>query len=165
MERLAGRFWNRQEWDEALSLDNVFRHVEAGDLQDGARAILQDLDDLGVLLMFSVFEAVVRDRAWADIKDSLPGPLHPAVSHAVEDLKKDIESGSFGRVTEAFKSLDHDLIEKVNQVRRYRNWVAHGRRGEQRNFVTPEQALERLTEFLNKMSEVAAVPGENPGTS
>jgi hypothetical protein len=121
MQRLGDRFWDRPEWDEALSLDNLFRHVDAGDLRDGDGVILQDLDDLGVLLMFSVFEATVRDRAWADVENSLPARLHPAVSHTIDELRKDIEGGSFGRVTEAFKSLDHDLIEKVNQVRRYRN--------------------------------------------
>jgi hypothetical protein len=109
--------------------------------------------------MFSVFEALVRHRAWVDIKDSLPGPLHHAVSHAIEELRKDIESGSFGKVTEAFKSLDHDLVEEVNQVRRYRNWVAHGRRDEQPHFVTPEAAYERLSEFLKRMNEAGPTSG------
>jgi hypothetical protein len=66
-----------------------------------------------------------------DVEDSLPERLHPAVDHAINELKKDIERGSFWRVTAAFKSLDHDLVEKVDQVRRYRNWVVHGRRGKQ----------------------------------
>jgi hypothetical protein len=165
MERLGERFWDRDEWAEALGLDNVFRDVDADDLRGGARTILEDLDDLGVLLMFSVFEAIVRDRAWIDVMDSLPDTLHPAVEHAINELEKDIKSGSFGRVTEAFKSLDHDLVEKVNQVRRYRNWVAHGRRGQQPNAVTPEEAFKRLTEFLERMSGATGVPTEDPDAS
>jgi hypothetical protein len=153
MRRLGERYWDREEWADLLGHDNRFRHVGARNLREDANTILDDLDDLGVLLMFSVFEAIVRDRAWTDVMNSLPEQLHPAVGHAIDELKKDIESGSFGRVTESFKSLDHDLVEKVNQVRRYRNWVAHGRRDEQPNFVTPEQAFERLTEFLKRMSE------------
>ena len=42
---------------------------------------------------------------------------------------------------------DHDL-EEVNQVRRYRNWVAHGRRAAQPAAVSPKVAFERLTRFL-----------------
>ncbi len=159
MERLGQRFWDRVEWSQVLSHDNRFRDVEARDLREGAGTILSDLDDLAVLLMFSVFEAIVRDRALADVTRSLPEQLHPAVEHAIDELKKDIENGSFGKVTEAFKSLDHDLVEKVNQVRRYRNWVAHGRRTEQPSVVRPEAAYERLSEFLERMGEVGPVSG------
>jgi hypothetical protein len=109
--------------------------------------------------MFSVFEAIVRDRALADVTSSLPEQLHPAVEHAIDELKQDIETGSFGKVTGAFKSLDHDLVEKVNQVRRYRNWVAHGRHNEQPPLVKPEAAYERLAEFLRRISEARLVPG------
>jgi len=39
-------------------------------------------------------------------------------------------------------------IEEVNQVRRYRNWVAHGRRAEPAEYVTPPAAYRRLRAFL-----------------
>jgi hypothetical protein len=98
MKRLGERFWNREDWSEALSRDNRFQSVRAIDLQDRARTISDDLDDLAVLLMFSVFEAIVRDQARIDVEDSLPKRLHPAVDHAIKELKEEIESGSFGRV-------------------------------------------------------------------
>ncbi|MHB1558125.1 MAG: hypothetical protein ACYC61_11735 [Isosphaeraceae bacterium] len=157
--RLGEHFWDREDWAETLAHDNVFRDVDSVDLLDNSRTILEDLDDLGVLLMFSVFEAIVRDQAWTDIVDSLPDELHPAVGFAISELEKDVKGGSFGRVTEAFKSLDHDLIEAVNQVRRYRNWVAHGRRGQRPDAVTPAAAYERLNAFLTRMGEAAAPSG------
>ena len=42
------------------------------------------------------------------------------------------------------------LVEEVNQVRRYRNWVAHGRRDDLRpkDNVEPREAYDRLTRFL-----------------
>jgi hypothetical protein len=160
MERLGQRFWDRDEWKQALARDNRFQDVESRDLREGAQTILSDLDDLAVLLMFSVFEAIVRDRVSADVTRSLPEQLHPAVDHAIDELKKDIETGSFGRVTEAFKSVDPDLVEKVNQVRRYRNWVAHGRRDQQPALVKPEAAYERLTEFLAQIDKFRAASSE-----
>lgn len=160
MDRLGEKFWDREEWAQLLSRDNRFRDVASGHLREDANAILEDLDDLGVLLMFSVFEAIVRDQVLVDVSISLPEQLHPAVEHAIDGLKKDIETGSFGKVTEAFKSLDRDLIEQVNQVRRYRNWVAHGRRESRPPRVSPEVAYERLDAFLTRINGLRERPGE-----
>jgi hypothetical protein len=60
----------------------------------------------------------------------------------------DIEQGSFFNVLEPYKDLDANLVEQVNQVRRYRNWVAHGRRTEQPAAVDPKTAYDRLKQFL-----------------
>ncbi len=46
----------------------------------------------------------------------------------VEDAVGQIEHGSFHWVLEVFKPYGAGLVEEVNQVRKYRNWVAHGRR-------------------------------------
>jgi hypothetical protein len=87
------------------------------------------------------------------------------VEHAVEVLKKDIGGGSFGKVTRALRGIDPNLVEEVNQVRRYRNWVAHGRRGPEPDFVTPQKAYDRLTRFLKRMTEVAIVTAEGSDAS
>ena len=67
---------------------------------------------------------------------------------ALEEAKRDIAEGSFFRVLEPFKDEHADLVELVNQVRRYRNWVAHGRRGQPAASVTPALAHDRLKQFL-----------------
>jgi hypothetical protein len=66
-------------------------------------------------------------------------------------MKESIEHGSFFKVMEPYKDVDADLVEEVNQVRRYRNWVAHGRRTKQTPVVRPEVAYDRLKRFLNKL--------------
>ena len=66
-------------------------------------------------------------------------------------LNEALEHGSFYKVTEAYKSLDPDLSEQVNKVRKYRNWVAHGRRGEPQNAVDPKTAYDRLKRFLDRL--------------
>jgi hypothetical protein len=71
--------------------------------------------------------------------------LRIAASEEIERLR----DGSFFHVLEPFKEPDHDLVEQVNQVRRYRNWVAHGRRGDAPAFVDPPGAYDRLTRFLS----------------
>ena len=156
MARLGRRYWDIDPLAGLLAQDNRFRSVDSSEVDDRARTVLRDLDDLGVLLMFSVFEAIVRERALIDVDASLPAMLHPAVGRAVDDLRKEIRGGSFGRVTDAFRAIGPGLVEEVDQVRRYRNWVAHGRSGEQPSFVDPPRAYDRLSRFLARMSEVAA---------
>ncbi len=130
------------------------RQIQAPEILDGVKVILSDLDDLGVLLLFSVFEATVRERALADVAAELPPLRHPALQHAVRTLNEALEHGSFSKVTEAYKTLDSDLSEQVNQVRKYRNWVAHGRRGAPQNAVDPHTAYARLKRFLDQLGLV-----------
>jgi hypothetical protein len=70
-------------------------------------------------------------------------------------MKADIEHGSFFKVLEPYKKIDADLIEQVNQVRRYRNWVAHGRRGPQPDAVDPRAAWDRLQRCLDRLEQPA----------
>lgn len=128
--------------------------TDRGRADDRADAVLEDLNDLAVLLLFSVFEAAVRDRAGADIDRETALIQHPAVLRAVKDLKDAIENGSFGKVTESYKAMDVDLTAQVNRVRKFRNWVAHGRRGEPENRVDPMSAVNRLRRYLAQLDEV-----------
>jgi hypothetical protein len=64
----------------------------------------------------------------------------------------------FAKVTAAFQKMDDDLTAQVNQVRRFRNWVAHGRRDTPENNVTPEGAFERLGRYLDLLT---ALPPED----
>jgi hypothetical protein len=153
MRKLAEK-WDTPELQTVVSRDNRLRERAAGDLIDRANAILEDLSDLAVLLMFSVFEATVRDRAKSGVDRETASIHHPAVLRAVKDLKDAIENGSFGRVTESYKTMDVDLTEQVNQVRKFRNWVAHGRRGEPENSVVPDTAIDRLRRYLARLAEV-----------
>ena len=50
----------------------------------------------------------------------------------------------------------------VRPVRKFRNWVAHGRRGDAENEVTPEQSRERLKKFLELL---ASWEPETPDTT
>jgi hypothetical protein len=78
------------------------RHVQAPEVLDWVKVILSDLDDLCVLLLFSVFEATVRERALADVAAELPTLRQPALQHAVRALNEALEHGSFGQVWPRF---------------------------------------------------------------
>jgi hypothetical protein len=109
------------------------------------------LDYLAILVLFSVFEAIVRQRIADEIALERQILKHPVLIASAIDAAEGIEVGSFARVLEPYKSPETvNLIEQVNQVRRYRNWVAHGKRdsGKKPETVSPEAARQRLQEFL-----------------
>jgi len=151
MGRLGTRYWTTDALTNMLKKDNHLRSVEVPYLEEMVRRIERDTDDLGVLLMFSVFEAIVRDRARDDITESLRLPLHPLVQDVVGEMSEDLRRGSFGKIMKGFKIVNPGLIEEVNQVRRYPNWVAHGRRSLQPPLVRPKIAFERLSRFLDQL--------------
>ena len=157
MRHLAGKC-DKPEWQAVLDRDNRLRHRSAAELRDMSQTILDDLNDLAVLVLFSVFEATVRARAGADVDREMALITHVAVKQAVKELKEAIASGSFAKVTAAFQKIDNDLTAQVNQVRKFRNWVAHGRRDAPENNVTPEDAFDRLARYLDLLTP--SLPGE-----
>ncbi len=157
------KFWDGFPWDqehdwvEQIARDSVLRQVAANQMEKDAQLVTNELDDLAVLLLFSVFEANVRDLVEMQVRPEVDKLLHPALRSAGEDVLQAITEGSFFRVLEPFKSqVSHYLIETVNQVRRYRNWVAHGRRplkeDEQLASVQPIEAYQRLKRFLEHLA-------------
>jgi hypothetical protein len=153
MRRIAG-LWDDEAIAEVLGRDNRLREVTSGELTDKSTRVMEDRDDLAVLVLFSVFDATVRARTEADVEREIAELRHPAVVSAVKDLKDAIQNGSFSKITTAYKRMDADLTEKVNQVRTFRNWVAHGRRGEPKNNVGPDVAVDRLRNYLARLEEI-----------
>jgi hypothetical protein len=161
MDRMAKRYWS-EEVDqktlrETLHNDNVFRGIDGATIQDLAKRVREDLDDLAVLLLFSVFESSVRGRTLEEMdREMEKPPRHLVLRKAVGDARDTVEHGSFGRVSESYKELDPNLSTLVDQVRHYWNWVAHGRRGPVANNVDPDSALKRLEQFLILLDADAA---------
>jgi hypothetical protein len=153
LARLGEKHWTNLPWDGALGRDDRLNQLTSASILSDAHRVIGDLDDLCVLLLFSVFEATVRNRVLEDTARELPAVSHLAIKRALDTMREGIEHGSFFRVLEPYKDFDADLIEQVNQVRRYRNWVAHGRRTEQPAAVDPTMAYDRLKQFLNYLGE------------
>jgi hypothetical protein len=74
------------------------------------------------------------------------------LKEAADDAVQGVTEGSFyRRVLEPLKKrgrVSADLIIQVDQVREYRNWVAHGRRDAPTDNVTPEMAYDRPSVLL-----------------
>jgi hypothetical protein len=153
MRRLGEKHWDHPSLENAsIWQDDRFKMLEATEIVAETTDSLKPIADLAVVVLFSVFESRVRDYLIEQIEPQAGRITDPILQEAAEDAIQGVKEGSFyRRVLEPLKNqhrVSANLITQVDQVRDYRNWVAHGRRQAPTNNVTPEVAYDRLSEFL-----------------
>jgi hypothetical protein len=140
---------------------------------EGTTTSLKPIDNLAVVVLFSVFESQVRGRLADWMKPEAGALTDPILKQAAADAIQGVEEGSFSRrVLDPLKEQGHvspDLVEQVSQIRKFRNWVAHGQRGgdAETNKITPQMAYDRLRNFLAVLGiaiESEQIEPEEPGT-
>jgi hypothetical protein len=156
LRRLGEHYWDLLPWDRGLEREERFHTLEGDQVQTEAAFSLTHLDDLAVVVLFSVFEAQVRQHILDEMLPEIRNLRHRALRLAAEETQRQVSEGSFFRVLQPFKDAHADLVEEVNQVRRYRNWVAHGKGGSEPDRVTPQLAYTRLQRFLAAMGSIPA---------
>ena len=165
MKRLGTHHWTDPSLAQAsFWQDDRFKRLEAVDIERQTNLALAPLEDLGVLVLFSVFEAAVRDHLAEAIRPESDSLVHPILKQAAEDVFDGIRQGSLAnKVLSPLKDqgrISAQLSDKVKQVRDYRNWVAHGKREPRpANIVslTAHDTFERLKEFLDVL-DISAKP-------
>lgn len=158
--RIGRKHWKNLPWQGELGKDERLKDVEAEDIVADTDFGLNHLDDFAVLILFSAFESILRDRARMDVQTERDRLVNPLVTRILDDAARDLDQSSIFRVLEVYKGTDANLVEEVNQVRRYRNWVAHGRRGMAPSGLDPETAYNRLRTFLARFA--SSTPDEQP---
>jgi hypothetical protein len=148
MQRLGERYWDRLPWDGPRGKDDRFRDLDGEMVAGAAQLGLSQLDDLAVVVLFSVFESLVRKHVLDEMRNEVTTITHRSLLFAVMEAMHKVEEGSFFHVLEPFKDRHADLVEEVHQVRRYRNWVAHGKKDLPSENVRPDTAYLRLQRFL-----------------
>jgi hypothetical protein len=113
--RLGRKHWDELPWDGTLGKDEKLKSLEAEAIVAGSRFCLDHLDDFAVLLLFSVFESVVRAQVLSEVEDEKCRLRHAVIIQIVDGAVQEIEHGSFYRVLEVFKGRDAELVEEVNK--------------------------------------------------
>lgn len=153
VRRLANKHWGSWDAESGIGRDDLFRNVASDRLASEMATAAGHLEDFAVFALFAAFEAEVRGRLLADTDQQRAAVSHTALRFWMSEAEQSFLSGSFFRVLESLKEPElNDLIEQVNQVRRYRNWVAHGRREEPEAAVAPPEAYRRLRAFLDALN-------------
>lgn len=165
------KFWGElpwgqnNEWLSQLERNNVLRHLEPDQMENTSQRVEGELQDLAVLLLFSVFEANIRELVESQVLPEIAQLQHRALKNAADELLSSIRDGSFGFLLQRLKDpLSKDLIAQVDQIRKYRNWVAHGRRDDMKpeNLVQPPETYERLKAFLALIQRAVPIANSEP---
>jgi hypothetical protein len=177
MKRLGEKHWNDKSLENAsIWLDEQFKAIEADDVTQETTDALKPLEDLAILVLFSVFEAAVRDYIEAIVQPEANKLNDPILQDAAADAIEGVREGSFSRrilkPLQDQSRITPELSDKVNQVRDYRNWIAHGKRTTSRkrkvNALSPLETFKRLKEFLDQLGitvepELTSEEGEEEG--
>ena len=159
MHRVANRHWDILPWE--IRRDKGFLDHEKDDVANPAVNGTNHLDDLAIVVLFSVFEGKVRQTIIEEVDERDSKYDHRVIKLAIKKARDKIETGSFFAVIEPFKGINSDLdnlLEQVSQVRKYRNWVAHGKRTSQPDTVRPDVAYKRLQKCLASLFPAVPEP-------
>src|SRR4051812_19121066 len=79
IRRIGAKYWSEIPWEKAaMGRDDDFRMLEASDIAAATALSLAPIDDLAVVVLFSVFESLVREHLVGLIRpeaDLLTNPL------------------------------------------------------------------------------------------
>jgi hypothetical protein len=121
-------------------MDDRFRSLSPADFVEQTQFSPDHLANLAIVALFSVFEALVREKVLNELAPEARANRHRTPRLAVLETRRGVSQGSFAKVLKPFKDIHAGLVEEVNQVRRYRNWVAHGRKSARPDTVDPMAA-------------------------
>src|SRR5262249_42866718 len=84
MQRIGEKYWNDSPWEKEppIGRDDRFRMLEAADITEATTASLAPVDDLAVVVLFSVFESLVRSYLVALIKPEVEAISDPILKQA-----------------------------------------------------------------------------------
>jgi hypothetical protein len=133
------------------------RHVSPGEALRNLGKAKEELDDLTVLALFAVFEQELLQHLLLtseDVRSRVPARLQECL---LTRAFRGIERWPLDEVLDVYKAtIDQDLVGLVKQVKDYRDWVAHGKKGPPDASIDPSNAYERLTRFLGGLTWVAS---------
>ena len=134
--------------------NTLFHHPQRDECVRRLEKARTELDDLAVLSLAATFERNVRDRvidAGARLSEARPIDVGAALARLFES---ESEFWRVEDIVKVFESVVGDAgVSDAMMIRRYRDWVAHGRNPKKPpgSRVTPKLAFDRLSDFLTKL--------------
>ena len=98
MRRLGSKHWDDPSLNrDSISIwqDDQFRMLISSDIVAETTVSLKPIDDLAVVVLFSVFESQVRDYLIARIRPEAAGLTDPILKEAADDAIQGVEEGSY----------------------------------------------------------------------
>lgn len=153
--KVTRRVLNKAPVHNALLVGTRFMASSTSGADSVPDSVLDNVNDLFILAIWSVFEREVRTFVEAEGTRPLVESGFPLHETMAVQLKREIEFWRNDDVLDVLNAQvnDVDLIGTAKQIRQYRDWVAHRnpKRGKPLN-VTPRIAYETLSAILGGVS-------------
>src|SRR5207249_4498328 len=104
--RIGRKHWENLPRDGELGKDDELKALVASGIVADTNFCLDHLKDFAVLILFSAFESILRDRAQLDVKSERDRLNHPLVTRILDEAIEDIGQSSIFRVLDVFKGQD-----------------------------------------------------------
>jgi len=112
-----------------------------------------ELDDLTVLALFAVFEQALLDHLVLISQSVQQGAATALEESLASRALKDLQRWPLDDVLDVYKAaLDANLVGLAKQVKDYRDWVAHGKKGPPDARIDPRMAYDRLSDILGALA-------------
>ncbi|MCI0638388.1 MAG: hypothetical protein L0Y70_04895 [Gemmataceae bacterium] len=96
MQRLGEKHWSDLSLaDASLWQDDHFRMLEAADIISQSTVALKPIDDLAIVVLFSVFESHVRDYLLELLHPQAESINDPILREAADEALQGVKDGSF----------------------------------------------------------------------
>ncbi len=128
-----------------------FHKQHARGLAKRLREAEAQMNDLVVLSLYAAFEARLRDHVArrAGLLRGVARPDQEFGETLAQEFSEYFGGSRFGKLIElSSHAVGQGLIEGAGNIRKFRHWLAHGRRGPTPPSVTPLAAYTSLTKFL-----------------
>lgn len=119
-------------------------------------ALQEHLDDQAVLSLYAAFESALRGHLAAQavyLKTHVSKPDSDFAIALAEEYESWCDEGiRMDRVAHLFQpTVDQTLISQIGQIRKYRHWLAHGKRRSKPPQTTPTFTYGVLDALLSKL--------------
>src|SRR5262245_29281758 len=92
VRRLGSNHWDDPSLENAsIRQDDEFRMLEASEMEEQAAVSLKPIDDLAVVVLFSVFESRVRDYLIEQIQPEADALTDPILKEAADDAMQGVK--------------------------------------------------------------------------
>jgi hypothetical protein len=118
--------------------------------------------DLAILALFATFERFVIEHLQTANRLLATGYPQQYSNRLAEKFESEVEYWRFVEILDLFKGeVDSDLIGKVKQIKRYRDWIAHQNPNKPTpTQAAPETAFDVLTKMIEQIRLIHALPME-----
>jgi len=155
--RITGRIFDRQL--QGIQSRTIFETMPYDGFKESHSLALSELDNLAVLSLFAAFERSLRD-IFSEKLEVLRTIWPKELGAGIYRLSSaEIERWRIAEIFSLFGfAAGKESIDKLKQVVKYRNWIAHGKNQNKKPpaSIDPKTAYDAIHFFMSSIEKIQA---------